>query len=136
MHRPTITRVVEEFLLINLPIAIYVLIEAHHRSEDMWQGFLSSTEWCIGTAVMSFQGVRLYLYGTADGPRKSPAAILLLFLIATLVTAAAFYLLSMHQHTAANSALKWTLFIIATCFFSLSGGAGLWGEREYRRREG
>ena len=69
MHRPTITRVAEEFLLINLPIAIYALIEAHHRSEDIWAGVFASTEWCIGTAVMSFQGVRLYLYGTSEGPK-------------------------------------------------------------------
>lgn len=131
MYRPTAVRVIEEFLLINVPILLYVLVESHHREAGLIEGLIASPEWCIGTAVMSFQAVRLYLYGTSGGPKKSPGVIVALFFLACLITAAAFYLLSMHVHTAANLQLKWATFGLATMFFMVFGGAGLWSETKY-----
>lgn len=131
MNRPVVIRIAEEFLLINMPILLYVLVESHHREMSFWVGVVTSPEWCIGTAVMSFQAIRLYVYGTSGGPKKSPGVIVALLLFACLVTALAFYLLSMHVHTDANIRLKWATFAGATLFFLIFGGAGLWGEEEY-----
>lgn len=124
-------RLIEEFLLINLPILLYVLIEAQHRHQGLISGLIHSPEWCIGTVVMSFQAVRLYIYGTASGPRKSPGVIVGLFLVASLITAGAFYLLSMHEHPKHALQMKWLIFAIATAFFCLFAGAGLWSESHY-----
>lgn len=131
MPRSTAIRIAEEFLLINTPILIYVLIESHHRGAELLSGLAQSSEWCIGTAVMSFQAVRLYVYGTAGGPKKSPGVMVALFFVASLATAIAFYLLSMHAHTDANLYLKWATFVFATLFFISFGGAGLWSEEKY-----
>lgn len=131
MNRSTVFRIAEEFLLINIPILLYVLVESHHRGLGFFAGIVQSSEWCIGTAVMSFQAVRLYLYGTAGGPRKSPEVIVALVFAACLITAVAFYLLSMHIHTDGNTQLKWATFAVGTTFFIVFGGAGLWSERTY-----
>ena len=65
----TIVKLAEEFLLINLPIFTYVLIESYHAENGLLVGLVKSSEWCIGTVVMSFQALRLYFYGTSSGPK-------------------------------------------------------------------
>lgn len=134
-RRSTVIQLIEEFLLINVPILLYVMIEADHRGQAIMHGIIQSPEWCIGTVVMSFQALRLYIYGTAHGPRKSPGLLVALFLFATLITVAAFYLLSMHEHSAAALNMKWLIFVVASIFFVFFGGGGLWGESHYGKGE-
>ena len=115
----------------DTPLFIFVSVEAEHHDFGFveWiRGIVKSPEWCIGTAVMSFQAVRLYMYGTSNGPRKSPVVFVTLTLVACIITGVAFYLLSKHEHSTTISLLKWLMFGVASVFLILFGGAVIWSE--------
>ena len=130
-NRTAVAQLIEEFLLINVPILIYVMIESHHQGEELLAGVASSPEWCIGTVVMSFQSLRLYFYGTAAGPKKAAGLIVSLMLITVVITAGAFYLLSMNEHSSTAVLMKWVAFGSSSVLFAGFGGAGLWAESHY-----
>ncbi len=68
-----------EFLLIILPIFIYVTIEAMHKQN--WWYLLTSPEWAIASIFLSFQAAAIFLKGqTNTGLRINGDFLGLLFL--------------------------------------------------------
>ena len=88
ISRRDLIPVVFEYLLLVIPIAIYVMLEALHKHD--WHYFFKSPEWGIATIFLSFQGVWLYFKSLIGKNRKINHNFLgLLFLLVVIITVAA-----------------------------------------------
>ena len=68
-------------------------------------------------------------YAAPGAPDVAKRAVALLKTVG--ITAAAFFLLSMHEHGMIATILMWMLFAAASIVFFLFGGAGIWAELNY-----
>jgi hypothetical protein len=130
----TIVRLVIEYLLITLPIIIYITLEAIHQKSAAY--LLQSPEWSIATIFLSFQTVRLFLEGM-ERDRGRLICVALVTLLVLLVTAA-----SINTYMGLESGLdaqswtllvtKWVLLAAATLFFVYFAGAAIWAQEAHR----
>ena len=116
-----------EYLLITLPVALYVVLEAIHKADATF--CLWSPEWAIATIFLAFQGHALYRRHLARTGRKLSDPMLGLFGMATLVVtvlAAINAYASLHENTIPAAAFRLLLFGLASAtFVSMVSGAKL-----------
>jgi hypothetical protein len=78
-----VTSALFEYLMIVLPVGIYVVMEAFHH--DHWELVIESPEWAIATIFLSFHGAVLYVQSLKKSGRKLSEGVLLLAAMAVLV---------------------------------------------------
>ncbi|WP_299336334.1 hypothetical protein [uncultured Psychroserpens sp.] len=118
--RRDILPVIYEYLLIILPVSIYISLEAMHKHD--WTYFFKSPEWGIAIIFLSFQGVALYLKSLSSTNKKiNHNFIGLLFLIVVVVTIAAilnsFISLDYKENNFMKISIRITLLFISSASF-------------------
>ena len=126
----TILRLAIEYLLIVLPILIYVTLEAIHHGDVAH--LLRSPEWSIATIFLALQTVRLFVEGM-DRHYGRLLAVALITVLVILVTAASINIYMGMEFEAASQlwgllATKWFLLLAATFFFVYFAGAAIWAD--------
>jgi hypothetical protein len=128
---------VYEYLLVTMPVGLYVLLEAVHKN---WYGyFFLSPEWSIATIFLAFQGVSLYIRGAKNLAAKiSPAAMGIIALAAVLIII--FASINAYQSLAHQTAMLVTarmiLFAATSIVFVLLVGGGRFAVETQRRDNG
>lgn len=108
-----------EFLLILLPVAIYVTLESMHKQPGY---FFRSPEWAIASIFLSFQGTALYIRHL-ETPHKRInfdfLGLLLLGVITITVTATlnAYASLDLIENTNGKVALRIALLLLSSLVF-------------------
>lgn len=72
-----------EYLMIVLPVAIYIVMEAFHHHH--WKLVLESPEWAIATIFLAFHGAVLYVQNLKKSGLELSETTLLLLAMAVLV---------------------------------------------------
>ena len=107
-----------EYILVTLPVAIYVMLEALHRKE--WIVLLTTPEWSIATIFLSFISLNRYRSALEKSGRKIFEPIFGLISILTLILIVGATLnayLSMEEESGGAIFLRITLFLIASLKF-------------------
>lgn len=110
-----------EYLLIILPVLIYVSIEAIHKEEMSF--VLTSPEWSIATIFLLFQGNSLYRSFLKKSGRKINEhffglVALLSFTMALLTLVNSF--LALHENTRLSIVIRIALFCFTSASFLLA----------------
>ena len=125
--RRTLLRLTAEYIIITLPIAIYVTLEA---ISDASGAFLyRSPEWSIATVFLIVQTIRMYLEEMHGSVGRSFSYILMLLLtVITLAAGVNIYvsLSDIQKQATATVAVKWGLFVIASLLFIYIAGAAIY----------
>jgi len=127
INRKDLIPIIFEYLILVLPIGIYVMLEALHKHK--WTYFFQSPEWGIATIFLSFQGVSIYIKSLSGKNKQLNHSFLgILILIVIVVTIAAIlnsYLsLENDSNTYSSIVFRLLLFLISTLYFfilTLSG---------------
>lgn len=123
----TLLRLAAEYIIITLPIAIYVTLEA---ISDQKAAFLyRSPEWSIATVFLIVQTIRMYLEEMHGSVGRSFSYILMLILtVVTLAAGVNIYvsLGDVQNQATATVAVKWVLFVIASLLFIYIAGAAIY----------
>lgn len=120
--REVILPTIYEYVLIVIPIAIYVTLEAAHKDV---KHFIKSPEWAIASIFLCFQAIALYYKHMAGSPRRINIeflGFLLLFIVVITVASAinAYVSLEEIENTKGKVLLRLVLLTISsTCFFVL-----------------
>lgn len=130
--RRTLMRLVIEYLLITLPIVIYVSLEAVHRQDA--GPLLHSPEWSIATIFLTFQTLRLFIEGMHKS-RSELMAVLLLIVFVVLIAAATVnihmgFVAGLESQSWRLLGTRWFLLLAATIFFVCFAGAAIWVEEQ------
>jgi hypothetical protein len=119
-------KLIVEYLLLVLPILIYVVLEAVKAEEPIH--VFTSPEWSIGTIFLTLQTQRMFTQemgssGMAKGLQQLLSVVVVLVTIAAAVNVYA----ALPGHGDANMlAVKWVLFALATVLFIYVAGAALY----------
>lgn len=116
--RRAIGQAVMEYLVLVLPVAFYVGLEAYHKHD--FEFFYQSPEWAIATIFLQFQGVYLFIKHSRQGDQRlSEVSVTLLALLAlSIVVGSAMNALdSMHVESAGKIVFRLTLFGITSLQF-------------------
>jgi len=127
----TVLRLLVEYLLLTLPVLIYVGLEAVHHDSAMY--VVKSPEWSVATMFVSLQTYRLHM----EQNRKSGAGyrlgdVLVILLVVVVVAAAinAFLALNAERPSWTLIGIKWALFGLATVSFVYIAGAAFYKVEE------
>ena len=110
---------VYEYVLIVLPVALYVLLESLHSQTPQYT-FTYTPEWNIATIFLVAQGQSLYRFETETlGQRsaKSTVGLLALAAIVVVVLAAANIQFSLAHKSQITAVAMWLLFALASATF-------------------
>lgn len=125
-----------EYLLVTLPVGLYVTLEAIHRERFLF--LVVSPEWAIATIFLAFQGVTLYARNLKAAGRKISwhwVGILSLFALVTIFGASINAFESLGQSTTLSVVVRLSLFsTVSMAFVLLVGGAHLVLLREGEKR--
>jgi hypothetical protein len=126
----TIIRLAIEYLLITLPIIIYVTLEAIHQGDAVY--LLQSPEWSIATIFLSCQTVRLFLEGLERDRGRLVGVVLVVALVVLIVVASINIYMGLDSEPEGQSWMvlvtKWGLLTVATLFFVYFAGATIWAQ--------
>jgi hypothetical protein len=121
-----------EYMLVTLPVGMYVLMEAVHKHDLLY--LARSPEWSIATIFLSFQGASLYqkeLKKMGRGISETVSGLFGLAALCVTVTASIVAFLSMHADSAMLLFVRLFLFVLSSLAFILMvGGATLIRLRE------
>lgn len=115
-----------EYLLIVLPIVIYISIEATHKG---WKYFFTSPEWSIGSIFLSVQAISILFFDLKkSGKNISENTIYRFCIIAAIITIFA----TINTYSSINKAddtiylisIRWILFTITSFSFIILVSAG------------
>lgn len=125
-----------EFLLIIVPVGVYVCIEAVHKN-DIWYFFMSP-EWSIASIFLAFQGVALYVkYLNKSNKKLNFPVIGFMVLISVIATIIATINISVSLNFNGSDAIivRTIQFILTSILFvSLVSGALFSSFKENQRR--
>lgn len=119
-----------EYLLITIPVGLYIGIEATHQHD--WSLLVKSPEWSVATIFLLFQGLSLYVrHLAAPGARVSGVKIGVMALVSLLLTAFtvinAYTSLEDENNTRSAIIFRLGLFVItSTGFMLMVSGAKLY----------
>jgi len=115
-----ILNAVYEYLLITIPVALYVSLEATHAHDAafLWR----TPEWSMATVFLLFQGIALYNRSLSrSGAKVSGASIGLLSLLSLLIGALtlinAYTSLKEEDNTIGAISFRLGLLLITSCGF-------------------
>jgi hypothetical protein len=117
----SIIKTAVEYLLVVLPVGIYVVIESIHRKDShfIWE----SPEWAIAVIFLSFQGLTIFAESLAGiGSRLDSNFQRLLGLVGLILTIAAS--INVYASSEKEFASRLILFMISTLYFLLLVAAG------------
>jgi hypothetical protein len=109
-----------EYLLVTLPVAAYVALEAFHKKDPGF--FWCSPEWAIATIFLSFQGISLYRENLKKTGRQMSDAIFGIFalgsLVITIIASINAYG-SLDENSTSSILFRLVLFIVTSLLFLL-----------------
>lgn len=108
-----------EYLLIIIPVAIYVSLEAMHHG---FLYFFKSPEWSIGSIFLSFQAIALYIRNLSKTSKKLNLdfigiVLIILIIITILASLNAYSSLQSEKDTFTKVLIRIVLLIISTISF-------------------
>jgi hypothetical protein len=110
-----------EYLLIVLPVALYVLLESRGHPRVLC-AMLASPEWNMATILLGFQGESIYRTHLERQTRSLPTPIIgliMLFVLVIVVLAANNIPFALSGTSRTASMLTWVLFLLTTIAFLL-----------------
>lgn len=121
-----VMRLASEYLLITLPILIYVGLEALHHNALSY--ILISPEWSIGTIFVLLQTYRIFSEEVHSHISRRISDLLIILLVLVVTAASLNAYIAMHQETPtlATMLFKWVLFISASAIFIYVAGAAFY----------
>jgi len=122
----TLLRLVVEYLLLTLPILLYVSLEALHREATTY--LFVSPEWSVGTMFILLQTYRLYMEKGISGLGYRVGDLLVIGLVVCVVAATinAYIAMAAPEPSWCVVAIKWLLFAFATISFVYIAGAAFY----------
>lgn len=127
----TVLALAVEYLLLTLPVLIYVAMEAVHH-QTFWY-LLVSPEWSIATIFILVQTYRLFIEemsGSPKGRRMGDFLMLTLVLFAIAASINAFMAIGHAEPSISVLTIKWLLFAVATLIFIYVAGAAIYSSKE------
>lgn len=139
-NKPSFSVIAYEYLLVTVPVGIYVALEATRKNElaILWR----SPEWAIATIFLLFQGLSLYIrHLSSTGAKLSAATIGLLALIGVVITTTtlinAYRTLDAQENTKLAIFVRLALFVFASvAFWVFVAAAQLYFIKKERERNG
>jgi hypothetical protein len=129
--RRTLLRLLVEYLLLTLPVLIYVGLEAVHHDSAMY--VVKSPEWSVATMFIALQTYRLYMEHnrrSGSGYRLGDLLVIMLVLVVVAAAINAFLALEANRLSWTLIAFKWVLFVLATASFVYIAGAAFYKSEE------
>jgi hypothetical protein len=128
----TLLKLAGEYIIITLPILIYICLEAIRRDDAAF--LYRSPEWSIATIFLIIQTIRMYLEAMHGSVGRAFSYLLVLVLtVATLAAGVNIYVAldDVKKQTTLTVAVKWSLFCAASSLFVIIAGAAIYdGERD------
>lgn len=124
--RRALLKLAGEYIIITLPILIYVCIEAVH--DDNAAFLYRSPEWSIATVFLILQTIRMYSEEMHGSFGRSFSFLLMLLLTAVNLAAGVNIYISLGngQQAMVTIAVKWLLFIVVSLLFVYIAGAAIY----------
>lgn len=123
-----------EYLVLVLPVAIYVGLESYHKHEFAY--FYESPEWAIATVFLQFQGAYLFIKHSTKrrAGKLSEWRVTLLSLVALMIVVASAMnaLDSMHEESKEKVAFRAALFFFTTIQFLVLVAASKYNNQHSR----
>jgi hypothetical protein len=116
-----------EYILVTLPILVYVLLEAFAQDNPLF--FFTSPEWSIATIFLTLQMIRICLEGLRDVTGRLLNHLLLIALVTITLCGGVNIYVSLQAAPPFLSfpmIVKWSLFAIATALFVYVAGAAIY----------
>ena len=119
-----------EYLLITVPVGLYLTLEASHRHQ--WSWLWRAPEWAVATTFLLFQGLSLYVrHLRSSGATLSSTTVGLLALVSLIIMVLtlvnAYPALAEENNDVSSIAFRLGLFgIVSFGFLALVAGAKLY----------
>lgn len=114
-----IASTVYEYLLIIVPVALYIILHSWSTPQPVWH-FFHSPEWNMATILLAFQGQSMYRSlreKHTNRPRAYVAGLITLYVLVTVVLAVSAIWVVLTGTSRGGSALTWMLFFLSSLSF-------------------
>jgi hypothetical protein len=125
--RRVVLKLLIEYILVTLPILVYVLLEAFAHANPLF--LFTSPEWSIATIFLTLQMIRICLEGLRDVTGRLLNHLLVIALVAITLCGSVNIYVSLQAPPSFLSLpmiVKWGLFAIATALFVYIAGAAIY----------
>ena len=128
--RETVLELLLEYVLITLPVLVYVGLEALHHQSVAY--LTTSPEWSVATMFLLLQTFRLQNKAVASDFSRNFSELLVIVLLVFAIAASINIHMSMQTVplTWGLVATKWALFVAASAMFVYIAGAAIYARGE------